>query len=353
MVLTDSMLAAAFAFRATKPWEELTDSDVFAVHLSTGETGYCSIMGNAGEHHSLGFYIGEKGFATFLNTLSLSKIDFMQAQSAVQRFDCINCDFMNADAIAPEMKQVIRGYAEAHGVKVPRPFGWPDFTRFTPHKAQWFITQELDGLLITEALRAATFLVERLNKERGFEEIGFDPKGNYPTNKGGKSVPLLVPKADGSYELSTTKLPALVKETYSTPSFTNDILSHQIKNLPTHGTLECRLIYLPTPAKGNDPEEVPYFPAMMLCMDSESGMLQPISMSEPDEDFQQMLNDFARMLLTQYGTRPVEIKVSDEQTEHLFKDFCKKCNISLKKKKALPDLDETYEGVMEMFLNMM
>lgn len=352
MVLTDSMLAAAFAFRATKPWEELTDSDVFAVRLSTGETGYCSIMGNAGEHHSLGFYIGEKGFVTFLNTLSLSKIDFLNAQSAVQKFDCINCDFMNADAMPPEIKQVIRAYAEAHGIKVPRPFGWPDFIRFAPHKAQWFITQELDGLLITEALRAATFLIERLKKERCFEEMGFDPKSNYPTNKGGKSVPLLVPKTDESYELSTTKLPALVKETYSTPSFTNDILSHQIKNLPTHGTLECRLIYSLAPVSDDDPEEAPYFPPIMLCIDSESSMLLPTPTSKPDENFQQVLNDFAHILLTDYGTRPIKIKVSDEQTEHLFKDFCKKCNISLQKEKTLSNLDETYQEMMGLFLNM-
>ena len=37
MILTDEMFEAAF-------------------RLSDGETGYCSVMGNAGEHFSLGFY---------------------------------------------------------------------------------------------------------------------------------------------------------------------------------------------------------------------------------------------------------------------------------------------------------
>ena len=50
MILTDEMFEAAFRFRSICLWEKLTDS------LSDGETGYCSVMGNAGEHFSLGFY---------------------------------------------------------------------------------------------------------------------------------------------------------------------------------------------------------------------------------------------------------------------------------------------------------
>lgn len=56
MILTNEMLEAALRFRSICLWEELTDSDVFAFRLSDGETGYCSVMGNAGEHFSLGFY---------------------------------------------------------------------------------------------------------------------------------------------------------------------------------------------------------------------------------------------------------------------------------------------------------
>lgn len=47
MILNDSMLSVAFRYRETNLWKELTDSDVFAVRLSTGEIGYCCVMGNA------------------------------------------------------------------------------------------------------------------------------------------------------------------------------------------------------------------------------------------------------------------------------------------------------------------
>ena len=47
MILTDEMLMAAFRYRETHLWEWLDDSMVFAFVLSDGETGYCSVMGNA------------------------------------------------------------------------------------------------------------------------------------------------------------------------------------------------------------------------------------------------------------------------------------------------------------------
>ena len=70
MILTDSMLEAAFDFRKTEIWNSLNDSNIFAVRLHNGETVYCSIMGNGGEHYSLGIYIGEEGFSSYLRFLN-------------------------------------------------------------------------------------------------------------------------------------------------------------------------------------------------------------------------------------------------------------------------------------------
>lgn len=50
MILTDSMLDAAFRFRETEAWKMLDDSNIFAVRLSNGQNVYCTIMGNGGEH---------------------------------------------------------------------------------------------------------------------------------------------------------------------------------------------------------------------------------------------------------------------------------------------------------------
>lgn len=72
-ILTDDMLQAAFALRKQEPWNVLGDYNVFAVKLSCGETGYCSVMGEAGIMHGLGLYVGRKQFSSFLRSLTNKK----------------------------------------------------------------------------------------------------------------------------------------------------------------------------------------------------------------------------------------------------------------------------------------
>ena len=116
MILVDDMLAVAFQYRDTELWKELTDSDVFAFRLSDGETGYCCVMGNAGEHLALGFYRGRKGFTTYLKTISLGNAHLSEIEmfEMTTTFDCINCDFMQASDMDVKTKKIIRNYADAH-----------------------------------------------------------------------------------------------------------------------------------------------------------------------------------------------------------------------------------------------
>lgn len=139
MILTDSMLDAAFRFRETEAWKMLDDSNIFAVRLSNGQNVYCTIMGNGGEHYSLGIYIGEDGFSSYLRILN-SDGSMINNLRYVTKADCINCDFMQAKEIDNKVKKIIRQYAESHGISIPRKHGWVDFARVKPYKAQWFIT---------------------------------------------------------------------------------------------------------------------------------------------------------------------------------------------------------------------
>ena len=224
------VLAVAFQYRDTELWKELTDSDVFAFRLSDGETGYCCVMGNAGEHLALGFYRGRKGFTTHSKTISsgnahLSEIEMFEMTTT---FDCINCDFMQASDMDVKTKKIIRNYADAHKLKIRRSKGWPDFTRHQPGKMQYGITCMEDARDIVEALRAAIAVAVKVTTS-DFVRLGFDVNGNYPTAKGGKSVPYLIPNSDGTYEWNITQLPAFLPDECIAPKFANDILAGEMK----------------------------------------------------------------------------------------------------------------------------
>lgn len=243
--------------------------------------------------------------------------------------DCINCDFMNAADINPKDKKIIKTFAETNALKIPRPYGWPEFVRFHPYKMQWHITDKPDEQAITEALLAATYITN-LVKEKNHEEVGFEFTETYPTEKGGKTVPYLIPQADGSYQLSTTKLPALCKDIYPKALFENDVLSHRVKNLQSSGTLQCQFIHIPTPINAEN-DMPPVYPALLLCVDSSNGCIIPVPVTEYLDNSKQLLSDFANTLCSSFG-HPSKIFVRDDLTKNLLEDFCHKCHIDLKKK---------------------
>lgn len=58
---------AAAEFKNIRPWEWMHDDEVFGVQnpSSTGEIGYCCIMGALGEHFTLGVYLGSDGLEIY------------------------------------------------------------------------------------------------------------------------------------------------------------------------------------------------------------------------------------------------------------------------------------------------
>lgn len=335
MILTDSMLDAAFRFRETVAWKTLDDSKIFAVKLSNGQNVYCSIMGNGGEHYSLGIYIGEEGFSSYLRILK-SDGSMITNLRNVTKADCINCDFMQAKEIDNKVKKIIRQYAESHGISIPRKHGWVDFTRVKPYKAQWCITDSDDAMIAEEALRAAIFLANEF-KDKGYEEVGLDPNSDYPSNKGGAKIPLIV-HDDNGYSILSTQTPALKDIEYVSPIFNNDILAHNIASMHKTGTILCRMEHIQAPIMSKDDEQ-PQLPGMFIMLNQSDGeMLPPCTTIDYPDDTQKVLTELANHFCM-LGIHPEKIIVSDMPTFALISDFCNKCGIKLKKIDSMPELD--------------
>ena len=338
MILTDAMLDAAFKFRDTEPWAELADSDVFSVILSDGTQVYCSIMGHGGQHHSLGIYIGSQGFSTFLMTLEGDKMNTFEVLCSSTEFDCINCDFMQAKGLHPEVKKTIRDYAERHSLKIPRKHGWIDFTRHSPYHGAWCITDEYDAFVAEETLRAATFFVQRFN-ETSYAGVHLDTEGNYPTQAGGKLIPLITTDENGAYQISTTRTPRMEKRDYPVFTFDNDILIHKLKSLDRHDEWQCRMLHFPTPVH-NEESEIPVLPGTFVTIDKyESYMHVPFVTSDYPANPKKLLTELANHMYD-FGFLPEKIEVSDDKTFNMMTDFCRRCGIKLIKVKHMPQMDE-------------
>lgn len=355
MILTDEMLMAAFRYRETHLWEWLDDSMVFAFRLSDGEMGYCSVMGNAGEHLALGFYRGAKGFSTYLKTLNAEDMPQREFFELYLTYDCINCDFMNAadvSEIDKAAKARIKEFAKANGFKIRRPKGWPDFTRHAGYQVPRGIADSRDAQDITEALNAAVAVAERLKskacttyKGNLYDMYGFDSKRRYPTAKGGKIVPLLIPNEDGTYSWSGTELPPLMKNEYERVTFSNDIALYKVKRVPHVGTFECRLIHLPQIM--NEPNvSCPFYPSLLLFVNEQDRFTFPVMTAGPAEENPQMLLSELSNTFTRMGVCPMVLHICDEKTKAFLSDFCAKAGIQLKTKKSLPALDKAWDFML-------
>lgn len=355
MILTDEMLMVAFRYRETHLWEWLDDSMVFAFKLSDGETGYCSVMGNAGEHLALGFYRGAKGFSTYLKTLNAGDMPRREFFEQYLTFDCINCDFMNAADVSEldkAAKTRIKAFAKVNGFKIRRPNGWPDFTRHAGYQVPRGIVDNRDAQDITEALNAAVAVAEQLKSKiwttytgNLYDMYGFDSKRRYPTAKGGKKVPLLIPKEDGTYSWSSTELPPLMKDEYKNVLCPDNIAVNMLKAIPHNGTFECRLIHLPHTVDEPD-AACPYYPSMLFFANEEDEFVFPVMTEAPVEEkphelLAQLSDTFVRLQMC-----PKALYICDDKTKAFLSDFCAKAGIQLKAKKSLPKLNKAWDFML-------
>lgn len=346
MILTDSMLDAAFRFRETEAWKILYDSNIFAVRLSNGQDAYCSVMGKGGEHYSLGIYIGEEGFSSYLRMLN-SDGSMLNNLRNMTKADGINCDFMQAKDINNKVKKAIRKYAESHGISIPRKHGWVDFTRFKPYKAQWCITDSDDAMIAEEALRAATFFINKI-KDTGYEEMELDPEDDYPSNEGGSVIPLIV-HGDNGYHIQLSQTPAFKEIEYVSPIFNNDILAHKVANIQQTGTILCRLEHIQSPIMSEDDEQ-PKIPGMFIILNQSDGeMLPPYTTVDYPDNTEKLLTQLANHFCM-LGIHPEQIIVSDMLTFALISDFCNKCNIKLKKIDSMPDFDDACDYIAQYMI---
>ncbi len=314
------MLHAAFRFRRAELWNKLSDSQIYAVALPSGEKGYCITMGNGGTYYGLGLYRGEKGFSTFLRMIHPSKNE-VDAMADVLTYDVINCNFSQANSMNFGIKEPVREFSKKFEMPIPKKNGWPEFVRYRPFHDIAPVDDATDGDDIAAALHAATHLAKLLESQTP-QELGFLDEGHYPSEEGGREVPLLVHEGFNKWHLEKTTLPAMVESEYPTPLFTDEKSIQLIRQMPKGNIIECGTLSIPM-RLGNNPENNAPFIIPIL----DNGYLSMVMCMRPYDLYPELLlHDFIQNI-TQGNSVPKAIVCTDELTEKLLRDFCLKTGI--------------------------
>ena len=348
---TEKMYDLAFQYKRTKLWKKMLDSELFAVRFSDGEIGYCCVMGLAGEHIALGVYVGAEGFQSF-RELAFQETDsvyemlgipapmnFASAELAFRQ-SCLQCSFENKEDMDEDDAQEVRNYARAHKIQLRGPHSFPNFAKYMRYRVPWGIRTAEDERRICEALAAAVALAKLL------ETMEKTDLGIFQVDEETKILPLLIPGQRG-YNVSRTDVPKEWREEYPKPPETDPERIAAVRKLRKKGVYACELLHLPG-AIGAEPdaEQAPYFPVLLLCVDTKSGFpltTQPVT--DYDTSPETLRDSFADALISN-GECPRAMKVRNEEVLALLEEFCMKAGILLSVDSELPALDEIREKIL-------
>lgn len=328
----DQLYDAAFRYKKAGVWKKLWDSEIFAISLSSGETGYVSIMGKDGTYCALGLYIGEAGFQgwrAIANAGGHTGSPFRDREMLLQQ-NCLQMVLENKEFLMPEEVDEVRAYARANGIRLSGKNAFPQFIKFEPNCHPWKVKTQEDQQALYEALQAAILMADLLHMESP-EDIGITPIQPYT-----REVPLFEIKGDRLVHCGSAPLPGDREESYEYVSATNEIALASVKKLKQTGIWESELIRLTEPVQDH-PEETPYYPLLLLAVESQSYYMLPIPVvRDSEQNPDAMLAAFAESWKKQ-KVYPKEIRCRDERTYALLKDFCEKTNVKI----------SIYEGEMD------
>ena len=323
-VATDKMYELALRYSNAKLWDLMYDDEPFAVQLSDGEIGYCSVMGRMGDHYALGLYVGDEGYQSYRQILDtdFDALDDAAMSHLKASQSCLICSFEDKELLSPPELAEVKRFSEAHGKRIRGRNAYPQFLKHSPGRMPWpFDFSALDEQRICQALEAAIAL-KRMLRQHSPEELGFRSMQEDPA-----AVPLLVYE-QGRWVVKYTPLPS-AEIVYPAPEFDNEVLAAHLRRKQKNGGWECGTARLPRPVRAEEHElEAPYFPFVLIAVDLESGyMLQPVVTD--GDDAGEIVNGFAQLLME--GTAPESIFCAEERCFWLLEDFCAKAGIELVK----------------------
>ncbi len=408
-IIPDSLYELAFAYKKTKLWKMLWDTQLFAVQMPDGEIGYCCVMGKNGEHTALAVYVGQSGIDAYRNLgkeYDMIILDengndapTFQMHEKLMSQDCIQCAFERNYDMRDVSVAEAQHYARRYGVKHAGIY--PDFVRYKPSRYPWYVRDEADQRYIAEALSAAIEVNRRIEadvaryKEENpsaaarnvrktvIGELGFTDGAPYD-----RRIPFIKHEADGSFTWSSMDLPMEKQISYPSPTLpANDILLSRVKKAKSYknslkhkGAWYCDIVMLPqatsdqtydglnghnadNAAAGGrwsedeaeeaaEPFEAPIFPMAILAVDRESQEVVDarLVLELDTEGCARMVRNLAEMIADNGKPLALIVKESDMRTRTLIQAFAEQAGIALE---SCHDCDTVLINAEIAMLNMM
>jgi hypothetical protein len=332
-----TLFALAARVRELAPWEWMDESEVFGVqNPETGELGFVSIMGMAGQHFAVAVYVGAEGLYGILDFASQETIT---NPSQLLDIPQLQASFEDRDLLDKQDRELIKRL----GLKFRGAGAWPMFRSYRPGFMPWFVTAE-EARFLAHALEQTLEVAPRIKEDPDILQPESD-------NGDGEIYLVRVPReGEGGLVWEDVMMHVPLPEGETVNIRLDSGVLARLKESPRRGIeLEVDLFSLPTGIGERD--ERPYRPYMLMMADAGSGMIVGFEMMKPDPTLAEMYGQVPSKLsewLAQAGVVPQRITARSELLLGLIEPLAEMLKIELYEADELPAIDGAAESMLGM-----
>lgn len=326
---------AANRVKEIAPWQWMEETDIFGVQdPETGKLGFVSVMGALGQHLAIAVYLGAEGLYSFWAFQQFA--DQMPAE-ALLGIPQLQLSFENRAELSKIDLQTIKNL----GLKFRGRQSWPQFRSFRPGFLPWYL-EAWEVRFLTHVLEQVVEVALQFNENPTL----FDTED-------AESYLVRIPRWEKDRQVWETHV-LLVPPSEPTPItvvMDFDLLA-ELKQLPQSGlVLEADFFALPTPI--GEKEQRPFFPYMLLVVESDSGMILGSELLTPEEGMEAMWGVIPLMLLHQLAQAeivPRKINVRSFLLTQLLQPLAEELGFEIRRETTLRSLNRAKDFFLERFV---
>jgi len=318
----------AFAYKKTKLWKKLWDSQIFAVRFADGETGYCSVMGRNGEHIALGVYVGESGFYSYCSAIEQpSGIDDFHRMEYMFSQDCLMCSFVYKSELSPDEIAALNAYCAKNAVTLRGSHACPQIQRIRPLHIPWPVREDADKQYLSQALEAAVEVARRLETSAP-EQLCLEEGSPFE-----HPIPLLVKTPEG-YDWQRISAPPKKAAEYPGAGRLSDIHLRRATLAKKQGdTWACDVFLLPNPISGEEgetgePYNAPYLPWVQMVYSMDEDVVLDTTACKEKDSYTDVFPNKLLELMGRLG-RPRRLLTITRRSEALYQDVAEETGVKL------------------------
>ena len=312
------------------PWQWMSEADLFGVQdPETGEVYYVSVMGELGEHFAVAAYPGAEGLNGFW---AMNQGVLEESPEVFLLVPQLQASFEDRSELTDQDRQLIKEL----GYKFRGKQAWPLFRSYRPAYLPWYL-EAPEATVLALVLEQVLEVAPRFREDRRLLEVTND--GAYPVR--------VASKVDGAVVWKDQRLKVAAS---SPPGIMIDMdmrLLAFLRGLPRSKVdVEIGVSMFPSPV--GDAESRPYFPFIVLVVDTRSGMVLGYEMLDPRPGMEAMWGQVTVSVaraLANNQLAPRMMKVGDPLLEGLLQPLAAELRSRVKLARRLPALEEARESL--------